>query len=191
MPRPHCPCLFLLLIVLVPLLGACSGGSPARVEVSAVTDQPPAAATPQQFADWAYRWRSWHPEQDQVHDAQQLAIDAESPLLDARIKLLGPTVAEAQRSLATKLWLIEHARYSIDLNYYIFKRDSIGLALLGALCNAARRGVDVRITVDSLGSISPGHPDLRALIGCADQAGLVVDGAGHPTSRRARVQAVI
>ena len=38
--------------------------------------------------------------------------------------------------------------------YYIFADDLVGLAILGALCDAVQRGVDIRIMVDSLGSVS-------------------------------------
>ena len=182
---------FISQALLVSLLVGCAGGSRPPADLPTVTDLPPQSASAQEFADWAWRWRTWRPEELQTEDAQRFAIDTDTPLLDARVKLLGPTVAEAQRSLAVKLWLIEHARHTIDLNYYIFKRDTVGLAVLGALCNAVQRGVDVRITVDSLGSISPGHTDLRALITCAEQAAPVLDADGQPTSRPARVQAVI
>ena len=47
------------------------------------------------------------------------------------------------------------------------------------------------IAAGSLGSISHGHPDQRELVTCAGQAGLVQDGSGRPTTRRARVQAVL
>ena len=57
--------------------------------------------------------------------------------------------------------------------YYIFKPDRVGYAMLGALCDAVQRGVDVRLMVDSLGSISPAHPELRALETCADEQGVL------------------
>lgn len=182
-----------LAMSLLLLLAGCAGtySSVRPADLPGVLDTPPDALNSQQFADWAWRWRSWRPVELQAEDAQQLAIETRIPLQQARAKLLGPGVADAQRSLAIKLWLIAQARHTVDINYYIFKRDTVGLALLGALCNAVQRGVDVRITVDSLGSISPGHPDLRALIGCAEQAGWVKDEQGQPTERRARVQAVV
>ena len=54
-------------------------------------------------------------------------------------------MADALKSLAAKLWMIENAEYTVDVMYYIFKRDTVGYAVLGALCNAVKRGVDVRI----------------------------------------------
>ena len=91
----------------------------------------------------------------------------------ARTKFLGPNDQAAISSLAVKLWMIENAEHTIDFTYYIFKTDLVGNAMLGALCNAVRRGVDIRVTVDSLGSISGGsHSALRALETCADDAGL-------------------
>jgi phosphatidylserine/phosphatidylglycerophosphate/cardiolipin synthase-like enzyme len=59
------------------------------------------------------------------------------------------------------------------------------------LCNVVQRGVDVRVTVDSVGSISPGHTDLRALITCANQAAAVRDADDRPSPNRARAQVVV
>ena len=94
-------------------------------------------------------------------------------------------------SLAAKLWLIENAEHTIDVMYYIFKRDTVGYAVLGALCNAVKRGVDVRIMVDSLGSIHPSHSELSALETCADEAGFMRNIDGQVTTKKARVQVVI
>jgi len=63
--------------------------------------------------------------------------------------------------------------------------------VLGALCNAVKRGVDVRIMVDSLGSFSLGHADLRAVETCAVDAGFMRNASGQLTTKRARVQVVI
>lgn len=47
---------------------------------------------------------------------------------------------------------INHATHTIDLETYIFSRDSLGKRIVQALCEAAKRGVIVRVLVDGAGS---------------------------------------
>jgi len=47
---------------------------------------------------------------------------------------------------------IEQARESVWLQTYIFHTDEAAMTLASALCDAARRGVQVRVLVDGLGS---------------------------------------
>lgn len=47
---------------------------------------------------------------------------------------------------------IDSAEHHIDLETFIFDRDTIGKKVAQALCNAAERGVTVRILVDGAGS---------------------------------------
>lgn len=47
---------------------------------------------------------------------------------------------------------IDRARRSIDLQYYIFAADALGLRMVDALKRATRRGVRVHIVVDCFGS---------------------------------------
>lgn len=47
---------------------------------------------------------------------------------------------------------IDHAQESIDIETYIFNNDSIGKRIVSALCNAANRGVKIRVLVDGAGS---------------------------------------
>ena len=63
--------------------------------------------------------------------------------------------------------------------------------MLGALCNAVQRGVDVRFMVDSIGSISLANRKMMALESCAQNAGYLRDENGRPTKYKARVQTVI
>jgi phosphatidylserine/phosphatidylglycerophosphate/cardiolipin synthase-like enzyme len=184
------------LIRLLPLLSlllitACAASGPPIAAVPPLSESPPTNVSPQTYTDWVYRWRSWRPEHAQAPAELQQRIGIQTPIQQARAKLLGPTVVDAQRSLALKLWLLKNARHTIDINYYIFSTDLVGLSILGALCDAVQRGVDVRVTVDSLGSISLGHTDLRALETCAEDAGFLHDSQERPTANRARVQVVI
>jgi len=49
--------------------------------------------------------------------------------------------------------LIDGARHSLKLYYYIFANDSSGRLVLARLIRAARRGVDVILMVDAFGSV--------------------------------------
>ena len=76
----------------------------------------------------------------------------------------------------------------MDVVSYIYATDLAGYAMIGALCSAVQRGVDVRVTVDGTGSMSARKSALRALKRCEDRAGFVRNAAGEVTTRRARVQ---
>ena len=53
-------------------------------------------------------------------------------------------------SLDARLQLIQRARHSIDVQYYVLDNDATGRLLLSRLADAARRGVRVRLLVDDL-----------------------------------------
>lgn len=55
---------------------------------------------------------------------------------------------DAFMSIASRLHLIQNAKHSIDLQYYIWKDDYIGDMLLQELLKAADRGVKVRLLID-------------------------------------------
>jgi putative cardiolipin synthase len=57
------------------------------------------------------------------------------------------TGAEA---LLARAWLAEHARESIEVQYFIWSTDNIGILAAEALLRAAERGVRVRVLVDDL-----------------------------------------
>ena len=57
------------------------------------------------------------------------------------------TGAEA---LLARAWLADHARESIDVQYFIWSTDNIGILAAEALLRAAERGVRVRVIVDDL-----------------------------------------
>ena len=124
-------------------------------------------------------------------DPVELGSNAKIPINQAKAKFIGSTDEGGLTSLAAKLYMIEHAEHTIDMMYYIFADDLVGLSILGALCDAVKRGVDVRIMVDSLGSISLKKKYLKALESCAQDAGFMRNEAGQTTIYRARVQPVI
>jgi cardiolipin synthase A/B len=58
---------------------------------------------------------------------------------------------------------IEAARREVLLETFILHEDKVGLALLAVLCNAARRGVSVDVTVDGYGSAGLSSSFVQAL----------------------------
>ncbi|WP_221896272.1 phospholipase D-like domain-containing protein [Bathymodiolus japonicus methanotrophic gill symbiont] len=166
------------------LLSACA-------DLSNKPDTVPESVKTDDFVTMNYQQRSWVPASDMLFDPIAVGTKAEVLVNHASTKIIGPSYQDALNSLAAEIWMIENAQYTVDLVYYIFKRDTVGYAILGALCNAVKRGVDVRIMVDSLGSIHATHKELKALETCADEAGYMKDQAGFDTANKARVQVVI
>jgi putative cardiolipin synthase len=67
-----------------------------------------------------------------------------------------------EEALKWRLALADHAKYSIDAQYFIWHGDESGLLLLHRLVDAADRGVRVRILVDDL--LLPGHEEGIAIL---------------------------
>jgi phosphatidylserine/phosphatidylglycerophosphate/cardiolipin synthase-like enzyme len=141
--------------------------------------------------DQVYHSRSWVPHQQLRTDPIEFSQVVSARPNQAYTKILGPSYEDSLRSLAAKLWMIENAEHTLDLTYYIYKYDPTGYAVIGALCDAVQRGIDVRIMVDSLGSIHPTHQPMRALLSCADDAGYIRYPNGASSGLRARVQFVV
>lgn len=53
-------------------------------------------------------------------------------------------------SLVARAWLAEYAERSIDIQYFIFSPDNVGLIACDYLVRAADRGVQVRLLVDDI-----------------------------------------
>ena len=181
------------IILLLLWLGGCSSlpqqGCPSGT--LEMPDCPAVNAIDDEVINEIYEIRTWLPPSELDIDPIALGAEAEIPVNSALAKIIGPSHDAAMYSLAAKIWLIENAQHTVDLAYYIFKPDLVGYSVLGALCNAVKRGVDVRIMVDSIGSFSPGHSELRAVETCAADAGFIRNADGRLTTRKARVQVVI
>ena len=143
------------------------------------------------FIDELYEKRTWRPADELDFDPVAFAIDYDIPIQHAHAKFLGVRSDQAITSLAAKIWMIDNARHTVDLTYYIFKPDLIGQAIGAALCEAVQRGVDVRLMLDSAGSISFSHTGMKALATCANNAGYMRNSQGELTTRKARVQVVV
>jgi putative cardiolipin synthase len=55
-----------------------------------------------------------------------------------------------EAALRARAWLADHARRTIEVQYFIWSRDNIGILATEALLRAAERGVKVRVIVDDL-----------------------------------------
>jgi putative cardiolipin synthase len=53
-------------------------------------------------------------------------------------------------ALVSRAWLADHAQHSIEVQYFIWSTDNIGILASEALLRAADRGVRVRVIVDDL-----------------------------------------
>lgn len=65
-------------------------------------------------------------------------------------------------SLVTRAWLCEYAEKTIDIQYFIFSTDNVGLIACDYLVRAADRGVKVRILVDDI-MVDAGIEDILKL----------------------------
>lgn len=55
-----------------------------------------------------------------------------------------------EEALLARAWLADHAQHSIEVQYFIWSSDNIGILAAEALLRAAERGVRVRVIVDDL-----------------------------------------
>ena len=182
-------------ILLAMLLQAGCATAPTSPTCPAGTqdlpDCPPLSAMVDPKIEELYRYRTWKPAKELEEDPVEFGMNADIPVQGARGKILGPDDEGAIDSLAVKLWMIENAEHSIDFGYYIFTPDIVGYAMIGAMCDAVKRGVDVRFMVDSAGSLKASRTTLAALKTCENQAGFIRNEAGEITIRKARVQVMI
>jgi putative cardiolipin synthase len=71
--------------------------------------------------------------------------------ISARAGQSGAYVLETgEQALLARAWLADHARESIEVQYFIWSTDNIGILAAEALLRAAERGVRVRVIVDAL-----------------------------------------
>lgn len=113
-------------------------------------------------------------------------------LVDAQIAAhpgeTGTYVLEmGEQSLLARAWLVDNARQSIDVQYFIWSTDNIGTLAAEALLRAAGRGVRVRVIVDDLLIDAPD----RTLLALARHPGIEiriynpVHSVGTPARKRA------
>lgn len=192
-PTSLCATLFAGLIVSMLQVGCATVPSapvcPANTQQLA--DCPPLSAVVDAKVEEIYASRAWKPPEEVGEDPVAYGINADIPIQGARGKILGPDDEGTVDSLVAKLWMIENAKHTIDFGYYIFTPDLIGYAMMGAMCEAVKRGVDIRVMVDSAGSLKTSRSTLAALKSCENQAGFMFNEAGQQTTRKARVQVMV
>lgn len=100
---------------------------------------------------------SWVNESDedfceQIHRNDSLSLSNELAIVDSLMKIkTGVYVLEdGGNAMVTRAWLSEYAEESIDIQYFIFSMDNVGLIACDYLVRAADRGVKVRIIVDDI-----------------------------------------
>jgi len=179
---------------LVLLLAACAAAPaqpPCPTDRQNLPDCPPQAAIYDGNVEQHYQQRDREHAKTLDVDPIQLGMQIDIPTSDAKGKIIGSAYQDSINSLAAKIWLVDNAVHTVDAVYYIFSRDLVGYAFLGALCEAVERGVDVRVMVDSLGSYHPTHSELKGLNNCAINGGFARNAAGQITTRKARVQTTV
>ncbi len=78
-------------------------------------------------------------------------VPSVQPLISAHPGKSGAYVLEkGEEALLARAWLADHAEKSIDIQYFIWSTDNIGILAAEALLRAAERGVKVRVLVDDL-----------------------------------------
>ena len=65
-------------------------------------------------------------------------------------------------AMVTRAWLCEYAEKTIDIQYFIFSTDNIGLIACDYLVRAADRGVKVRLLIDDI-MVDAGFDDILTL----------------------------
>src|SRR5262245_13054544 len=77
--------------------------------------------------------------------------DVVDEAIRAHAGLTGSLVLErGDEALLARAWLVDHARSGIEVQYFIWSTDNIGILASEALLRAAERGVAVRVIVDDL-----------------------------------------
>jgi putative cardiolipin synthase len=87
-------------------------------------------------------------------------LDSLSELMDTKTGVY--TLEEGGVSMTYRAWLSESAEKTIDIQYFIFSGDNIGLLAVDYLLRAADRGVKVRMLVDDV-MVDADPEDLLAL----------------------------
>src|SRR5574340_402728 len=91
----------------------------------------------------------WHPLPGRA--APDLHMDFVDSQIAAHEGQSGVYVLDTgMEALLARAWLADHARQTIEVQYFIWSTDNIGILASEALLRAADRGVQVRVIVDDL-----------------------------------------
>src|SRR6478672_2859184 len=87
-----------------------------------------------------------------IHRNDSLSLSSE--LLQMSDSMAGKTgiyvLEDGGNSMITRAWLCEYAEKTIDIQYFIFSTDNVGLIACDYLVRAADKGIKVRILVDDI-----------------------------------------
>jgi putative cardiolipin synthase len=121
-----------------------------------------------------------------IESIKDFKVDNNGPINGQSKLLLDP-----HEGYLAKILLIRNAKKTLDLSYFIFTGDDTGKTLLHELRLAIKRGVKVRLLVDSTGSFSkaPFYDDIKALASLNGQE--ILDEFGSPTGEFAHAEAVL
>ena len=99
-----------------------------------------------------------------IHPTQFTPLSKQlEPFHEQLLKQTGVVaLEEGDVSMIARAWLTESAESTIDIQYFIFSADNIGLIAVDYLLRAADRGVKVRILVDDI-MVEADADDLIAL----------------------------
>ncbi len=101
-------------------------------------------------------------QETQTHPEQWIKTPQERAQVDAG-KTGYIAMSDAFQSIAARIHLIREARYTLDLQYYIWADDFIGNLVLYELLKAADRGVQVQLLIDDQNGTKL-DPQLKALM---------------------------
>jgi putative cardiolipin synthase len=89
---------------------------------------------------------------EKIHRNDSISLTAElAGVADLMKDKTGIVVLEdGSGSMVARAWLTEYAEKSIDIQYFIFSTDNVGLIACDYLVRAADRGVKIRILVDDI-----------------------------------------
>ncbi len=96
--------------------------------------------------------------------------------------------ADGQASLAALRSGMANAKLSLDVSTFVFGRDVLGREVSRLLCEAASRGVTVRLMVDGVGRYLGGFPRLGALRQAGVQVAIFVPPWEAPLSGRSNLR---
>ena len=87
-----------------------------------------------------------------IHRNDSISLSKELEDLDSLManKTGALVLEDGGMAMITRAWLSEYAEKSIDIQYFIFSTDNVGLIACDYLVRAADRGVKVRIIVDDI-----------------------------------------
>ena len=87
-----------------------------------------------------------------IHRNDSLSLSGElAPVAELMKTKTGVYVLEdGDGSMVTRAWLSEYAEKTIDIQYFIFSTDNVGLIACDYIVRAADRGVKVRLLIDDM-----------------------------------------